>query len=32
MKTVLDERLQEDEKIYLTAEDSIKQLHIKYGL
>jgi hypothetical protein len=32
MKTVLDERLQEDEKTYLTAEDSIKQLHKKYGL
>lgn len=32
MKTVLDERLQEDEKTYLTSEDSIKQLHKKYGL
>lgn len=32
MKTVLDERLQEDEKTYLTAEDSISQLNKKYGL
>lgn len=32
MKTVLDERLQEDEKTYLTAGDSIKQLNKKYGL
>jgi hypothetical protein len=32
MKTVLDERLQEDEKNYLTSEDSIKQLNKKYGL
>jgi hypothetical protein len=32
MKTVLDERLQEDEKTYLTGEDSIKQLNKKYGL
>ena len=32
MKTVLDERLQEDEKDYLTGEDSIKQLNKKYGL
>ena len=32
MKTVLDERLLEDEKTYLTAEDSINQLHKKYGL
>ena len=32
MKTVLDERLQEDEKTYLTAEDSINQLNKKYGL
>ncbi len=32
MKTVLDERLQEDEKNYLTGEDSIKQLSKKYGL
>jgi len=32
MKTVLDERLQEDEKTYLSAEDSINQLNKKYGL
>lgn len=32
MKAVLDERLQEDEKLYLTAEASIKQLDKKYGL
>lgn len=32
MKTVLDERLLEDEKTYLTGEDSIKQLNKKYGL
>jgi hypothetical protein len=32
MKAVLDERLQEDEKIYLTADDSINKLHKKYGL
>ena len=32
MKTVLNERLQEDEKNYLTGEDSIKQLNKKYGL
>jgi len=32
MKTVLDERLQEDEKTYLTSEDSIKHLNKKYGL
>jgi C4-type Zn-finger protein len=32
MKTVLEERLQEDEKTYLTAEDSISQLNKKYGL
>ena len=32
MKTVLDERLQEDEKTYLTGKDSIKQLNKKYGL
>lgn len=32
MKPVLDERLQEDEKTYLTGEDSIKQLNKKYGL
>ena len=32
IKTVLDERLQEDEKTYLSAEDSINQLSKKYGL
>ena len=32
MKTVLEERLKEDEKSYLTGEDSIKQLNKKYGL
>jgi hypothetical protein len=32
MKAVLDERLQEDEKTYLTAGESINQLNKKYGL
>jgi hypothetical protein len=32
MKAVLDERLQEDEKTYLTAADSINRLNKKYGL
>jgi len=32
MKAVLDERLQEDESTYLTAEESINQLKKKYGL
>jgi predicted RND superfamily exporter protein len=32
MKEVLDERLREDEKAYLSAEDSIDQLNKKYGL
>lgn len=32
MKTVLDERLQEDETTYLTSEDSLKRLNKKYGL
>jgi hypothetical protein len=32
MKAVLDERLQEDESTYLTAEESIKHLNKKYGL
>lgn len=32
MKTVLDERLLEDESTYLTAETSINQLYQKYGL
>ena len=31
MKAVLDERLQEEETTYLTAEDSIDQLNKKYG-
>ena len=32
LKNVLDERSQEDENTYLTAEDSINQLNKKYGL
>jgi len=32
MKAILNERLQEDEKKYLSAEESINQLTIKYGL
>ena len=32
MKSILDERLQEDEATYLTSEDSINQLNKKYGL
>lgn len=32
MKTVLDERVQEDEGKYLTGEESINQLAKKYGL
>lgn len=32
LRTVLDERLQEDENTYLNAEDSINQLNKKYGL
>ena len=32
MIDVLDERLQEDESTYLSAEDSINQLNSKYGL
>jgi hypothetical protein len=32
MKVILDERLQEDDKTHLTAEESIKRLNIKYGL
>lgn len=32
MKTILDERLAEDEKLYLTGNNSIKQLHKKYGI
>lgn len=31
-KAILDDRLQEDEEIYLTAEESINQLTRKYGL
>ena len=30
IKTLLDERLQEDEKTYISAEDSIDQLNKKY--
>lgn len=32
MKSVLDERLLEDEKTYLSAEESIKALNKKYGV
>jgi hypothetical protein len=32
MKAILDERLLEDGKDYLSAEESINQLHRKYGL
>lgn len=32
MKAVLDERLQEDESTYLSAEESLNQLNKKYGL
>ena len=32
MKTILDERLEEDEHTYLSAETSIHQLRGKYGL
>lgn len=32
MKSVLDNRMQEDESAYLTAEESISQLKKKYGL
>ncbi|MCH8553727.1 MAG: hypothetical protein LAT76_01115 [Schleiferiaceae bacterium] len=32
MKAVLDDRLQEDEGTYLTAEESVSQLNKKYGL
>jgi len=32
IKAVLDERLKEDEKSYLTSEESINQLNKKYGL
>lgn len=30
LKTVLDERLQEDESTYISGEESIKQLNLKY--
>ncbi|MBN8860979.1 MAG: hypothetical protein J0H29_21485 [Sphingobacteriales bacterium] len=32
IKTVLEERLQEDENTYLTAEESLRQLKKKYDL
>ena len=32
MKSVLDNRMQEDESTYLTAEESIRKLNKKYGL
>lgn len=32
LKTILDERLKEDEHTYLSAETSIHQLKEKYGL
>ena len=32
LKAVLDERLQEDESTYISGEESIKQLNLKYGL
>lgn len=32
MKTVLDDRLAEDEQTYLSADKSIKQLREKYGV
>lgn len=32
MKEILDERLLEDKKDYVTAEESIRQLNVKYGL
>jgi hypothetical protein len=32
MKNILDERLMEDESDYITAEESISQLKIKYGI
>jgi len=32
MKAILDERLQEDKKGYLSVEESINQLNKKYGL
>ncbi len=32
MKAVLDERLEEDEKTYISAEESISRLNKNYGL
>jgi len=32
IKTILDQRLEEDESIYLSGEKSINLLKIKYGL
>lgn len=32
MKSILDERLLQDESDYITADESIKQLKEKYGL
>ena len=32
MKAILDDRLAEDEKTYLSADESIKRLNKKYGL
>jgi hypothetical protein len=32
MKSVLDERLQEDENTYLSSEASLKQIKKKYGI
>lgn len=32
MKDVLNERLQEDENVYLTSDESINQLNKKYGV
>ena len=31
-KAILDERLLEDEKTYLTSDESIRQLNKKYGV
>jgi hypothetical protein len=32
MKEILDERLKENEKDYVSSEESIRQLNQKYGL
>lgn len=32
IKSLLDERLQEDPKTYMSAEESIKQLNNRYGI